>query len=122
MIRQPDISPAKWVYLGTIKKSQFWSCSLKMNHKQCGRGMLFQGLGSGCCKPRVNWRKQKNLKYSDFYWLSSGRLPLSEPLLGKEELFFFSYRNIISCPRCTVGISSVHGVRIVSLSFWLHCK
>lgn len=49
--------------------------------------MLFYKLGRGCSKQRVYWRKLKVLSVVTGHWLSGGRLPLAELLLGEAESF-----------------------------------
>ena len=49
--------------------------------------MCFYGLGRGCSKGRVHWRKLKVQSIVTFHWLRDGGLPLAELLLGKEDFF-----------------------------------
>lgn len=50
-----------------------------------GEELLFYGLGRGCCKQRVHWRKLRVQSVVTFHWPSYGGPPLAELLLGQEE-------------------------------------
>ena len=62
------------------------------------RAMPFYGLGRGCCKGRVRWRKLTVGSMVTFHWLSYGSLPLAEVLGAGRNLFFSCWGCKISLP------------------------
>lgn len=91
-IWQIDISPAKWIYLGTTRNANWdmWpNGELQVSPERQRRGSPFYVLGRGCCKLRIHWRKLKVWNVVASHWLSYGKLPVAELLLGREESFLY---------------------------------